>query len=603
MIIAPCRQQLPFSSLLVIDGNDPRDHRSLPWLLMSTDHHQAESRWRQWGLAVVILLVTLAAYFPAIGCGYIWDDDDYVVANRTLHSVTGLQRIWCEVGATPQYYPMVHTSYWVEYHLWGLEPTGYHLINILLHAFNAILLWKILKFLSVPGAFLAALLFALHPVHVESVAWITERKNTLSGAFYLLSAWCYLRCMLAPDGQKHAGKLYALSLLLFIAAILSKSVTATLPAALLMVLTWKRRRFEWEDVTPLLPMLIAAIPMAMVTAWVEKNIVGTMYLNWDLSVVDRCLIAGRATWFYAGKLLVPLQLTFIYPRWAIDAGTWWQYLFPISALALVGLFVWQRPRLGGGPLVAILFFGGTLVPALGFVDVYPMRFSFVADHFQYLASIGLLTLAAAACTTWSKQLPGEAEVVSLRTIGAASLLLILGILAWHNCAKYQNLDTLWSDTVSKNPGSQIANASLGTLRGDQGRFREAQELLLHAIELDAEYAEAYNNLAIIDGELGNMQQAYEHIQKSIQLQPGYAKAYFNLAIWFERQANLPQARANLEKAISLEPSFSQAHNRLGMVLFQMGNRKASIDHFQRAVELDPMYKEAQLNLDRAKIAP
>ncbi|MCP4814171.1 MAG: glycosyltransferase family 39 protein, partial [Planctomycetaceae bacterium] len=246
MIIAPCRQRLPFSSLLLIDGNDPRDHRSLPWLLMSTDHHQGESRLRQWGLAVAILLVTLAVYFPAIGCGYIWDDDDYVVANRTLRSVTGLQRIWCEVGATPQYYPMVHTSYWIEYHLWGLEPTGYHLVNILLHAFNAILLWKILKFLSVPGAFLAALLFVVHPVHVESVAWITERKNTLSGAFYLLSAWCYLRCMLAPGGQKHAGKLYALSLLLFIAAILSKSVTATLPAAMLMVLTWKRRRFEWE---------------------------------------------------------------------------------------------------------------------------------------------------------------------------------------------------------------------------------------------------------------------------------------------------------------------------------------------------------------------
>ena len=550
-----------------------------------------------------ILAATLVAYLPAIGCGYIWDDDDYVLENRTLRSAAGLQRIWCEVGATPQYYPMVHTSYWIEYHIWGLHPTGYHLVNILLHALNAILLWKILKFLQVPGAFLAGLLFALHPVHVESVAWITERKNTLSGCFYLLSAWCYLRCMLAPDGQKHAGKLYALSLLLFIAALLSKSVTATLPAALLLILTWKRRRFEWEDVTPLVPMLAAAIPMAMITSWVEKHLVGTMYLNWDLSVVDRCLIAGRATWFYAGKLLLPLQLTFIYPRWIIDPGTWWQSLFPISALALVSLAWWQRRRLGTGPLVAILFFGGTLVPALGFVDVYPMRFSFVADHFQYLASIGLLTLAAAAFATWTRRLAGEQDSLSSWLIGPALLLVVLGVLTWHNCGKYQDLDTLWSDTVAKNPASPMANTSLGTLRGDQGRWREARELLLRAIKLDDEYAEAYNNLAIVDGELGNMQQSYDHIQKAIQLQPGYAKAYFNLAIWFDHQANLPRAQAALEKALSLQPAFPQAHNRLGMVLFRLGKRKESMDHFQEALKLDPEYEEARLNMSRAKMAP
>ncbi|MFP6621677.1 MAG: tetratricopeptide repeat protein [Pirellulaceae bacterium] len=570
---------------------------------MSTDYHQADSRSRQWALAIGILAVTLVAYLPATGCGYIWDDDDYVLENRTLRSAAGLQRIWCEIGATPQYYPMVHTSYWIEYHIWGLHPTGYHLVNILLHAFNAILLWKILRFLQVPGAFLAGLLFALHPVHVESVAWITERKNTLSGCFYLLSAWCYLRCMLAPDGQKHVGKLYALSLLLFIAALLSKSVTATLPAALLLILTWKRRRFEWEDVTPLVPMLAAAIPMAMITSWVEKNLVGTMYLNWDLSVVDRCLIAGHATWFYAGKLLLPLQLTFIYPRWVIDPGIWWQSLFPISALALVGLAWWQRQRLGTGPLVAILFFGGTLVPALGFVDVYPMRFSFVADHFQYLASIGLLTLAAAAFTSWAQRLAGEQNFFSSRTLGPGLLLVVLGVLTWHNCGKYQDLDTLWSDTVNKNPGSQIAHTSLGTLRGDQGRFREARKLLQRAIKLDDEYAEAYNNLAIVDGELGNMQQSYDHIQKAIQLQPGYAKAYFNLAIWFDHQANLPQAQAALEKALSLQPAFPQAHNRLGMVLFRLGKRKESLGHFQEALKLDPEYAEARLNMNRAKNAP
>ena len=256
---------------------------------------------------------------------------------------------------------MVHTTYWIEYHLWGHHPAGYHLINILLHGLNAILIWKILQFLQVPGSLLAALLFALHPVHVESVAWITERKNTLSGLFYLLSAWCYLRTMLRPPEEKPSKALYFASLLLFGAALLSKSVTATLPAALLLVVTWKRRRFNPRDLLPVLPMVIAVIPMAMVTAWVEKNIVGTMYVNWDLSLLDRFLIAGRASWFYAAKLLLPLKLTFIYPRWNIDPGIWWQRLFPLTAVGLVGICWWQRQRLGTGTLVAVLFFGGTLV--------------------------------------------------------------------------------------------------------------------------------------------------------------------------------------------------------------------------------------------------
>ena len=242
--------------------------------------------------------------------GFIWDDDDYVQDNLTLRSLAGLGQIWFQPGATRQYYPLVHTTYWLEYRLWDLNPTGYHVVNVILHALSAVLVWRLLIRLKVPGAWAAAALFALHPVHVESVAWITERKNTLSGAFYLSAAWAYLRYE-----EARSPRLYWAALLLFAAALLSKTVTCTLPAALLLVLWWKGQRPMRRTAVTLVPFFALGVAMSGVTVWMEKHSVGAWGPEWDLSLVERGLIAGRALWFYAAKLLVPLNLTFIYPRW------------------------------------------------------------------------------------------------------------------------------------------------------------------------------------------------------------------------------------------------------------------------------------------------
>jgi len=349
-----------------------------------------------WGILILALAAT--AYAPALRGDFVWDDDDYVTDNPTLTNLDGLRRIWLEFGATPQYYPLVYTTFWIEYHIWQLHPFGYHLTNVLLHMVNALLLWAILRRLAVPGAWLAAAIFAVHPVHVESVAWITERKNVLSGAFYLSSMLLYLRFAgIGPDrpSGRRRWAYFVLALLLFACALLSKSVTCTLPAALVLLLWWRRRRLRASDLWPLIGWLVVGLLMALTTVWMERHHVGTRYIDWSLSPLDRCLIAGRAVWFYAAKLLWPAKLTFFYPRWHIDAGLWWQYLFPLAAVAVIAALWWLRSRLGKGPLVAVLLFVGTLTPALGFVDVYPMRFSFVADHFQYLASAGLIALGAA----------------------------------------------------------------------------------------------------------------------------------------------------------------------------------------------------------------
>jgi hypothetical protein len=391
-----------------------------------------------WQGGLIVLLVFLA-YLPALRGGFIWDDDAYVTHNPTLHDLGGLQRIWFELGAVPQYYPMVHTTFWLEYHLWGLHPVGYHLINVLLHAAAAIFLWQVLLRLRIRGAWLAAVLFALHPVCVESVAWITERKNVLSAVFYFTAALAFLRfvALEEPDGPNRLRWYWYLgALVLFMAALLSKTVTCTLPAALLLVCWWKKGRVQRGEILPLLPFFALGVGLGLITAWMEKFHVGAQGAEWSLTFADRCLIAGRALWFYAGRLVWPAHLTFIYPRWKIEPEVWWQWLFPVAAVGVVAGLWLARRRIGKGPLVAVLFFAGTLGPALGFVNVYPMRFSFVADHFQYLASVGLITLCAVGLARMPRVMP-------------ATLVVLLGALTWQQAGIYRNLETLWRDTLAR----------------------------------------------------------------------------------------------------------------------------------------------------------
>ena len=361
-----------------------------------------------WLAGLILLLAPFVLYSPLFDAGYIWDDNALVTDNLNLRSLHGLWRIWFVPGATPQYYPATYSSFWLEYQFWGLNPVASHFVNVLLHSLNAIVLWRLLRFLGVPGAWLAAALFALHPVYVESVAWISERKNVLSGLLYLTSAWMFLRYAL---GTRVGRWLYAGSLSLFMLALFAKTITCSLPAVLVILIWWKRGEVDRRIWLTLLPFFIVGAALGLYTVWIEKHFVGAQGVDWDLSWVERCLIAGRALWFYAGKLFWPENLTFIYPRWVIDVRDWFQYLYPVAVVTLVAGLWFARGRIGRGPVAAVLIFCGTLVPALGFFDVYPMRYSFVADHFQYLASIGLLVLFAAGMNSYHKVLkplaPGD----------------------------------------------------------------------------------------------------------------------------------------------------------------------------------------------------
>ena len=528
---------------------------------------------------IILVLAVFIAYLPALGGGFIWDDDSYITQNPTLRSPHGFWQIWFQIDAVPrsQYYPLVYSVFWLEFHLWGLHPLGYHLVNILLHAFGSLLLWRVLARVQVPGAWLAAMLFGLHPVHVESVAWATECKNVLSAVFYFSAALLYLRyaetCEAGPANRRQ-WQWYGGALVLFAAALLSKTVTCSLPAALLLLTWWKKGRISWKATLPLLPFFVIGAGMGLLTGWIEKHQVGAQGADWSFSFADRCLIAGRALWFYAAKLLWPAHLTFMYPRWEISASAWWQWMFPSGMLAMIISLWLVRKRIGRGPLVALLFFAGTLFPALGFADVYPMRYSFVADHFQYLASVGLLALAAAGLS----RLPLRITMV---------LVVALGVLTWRQTEIYRSLETLWRDTLAKNPACWMAQSNLGSVLLAQGNLAEAETHFRAALQLKPDSEDIHYNYGNMLGRAGRPDEAVTQFRQALQLNPTDAQAYHDLGIALYQEHRLDEAIACFRRALCYQPDYADAHYNLGNALVLEYKFDEAAREYREALRLEP----------------
>jgi tetratricopeptide (TPR) repeat protein len=572
------------------------------------------------GLAVVLLALTVMTYWPAMHNGYIWDDDVHVQWNRNLRTARGLARIWFDPGATPQYYPLTHTSFWIQYQLWGSTPGPYHVINVLLHAISAVLVWRILRRLRVPGAWLAGAIFAIHPVQVESVAWVTERKNVLSGVFYLLSLAAYTRFEPERFGvDRELGESdrkwiwYAMALLLFVAALLSKTVTSTLPAALLLMIWWKSGRLRWKDFWPLAPWFALSLCAGSLTGWMERHIVGAWGADWQLSIVQRIAVAGGAIWFYAVKLIWPIRLMFIYPRWDVDPPPMWMWLCVGAALGIIGALFLMRNRLGRGPLTGVLFFVGTLVPALGFVNVYPMRFSFVADHFQYLASLGLIALAAAGLSWIGRWLPGISRG---KWPWAVMILAPLAVLSWRHEKAFADPAALWRDTLSKNDRAWMAHGNLGvalldlqskeTGQAKSQTLDEARRHLLRAIELRADFTDAYLNLALVSVRRKNFADAEQWCRDALSHYPTApagspiwkrrAKAYQYLGWVLAAQSQPDSAMSAYREGLKYDPDQEGILNGMGEILSRKGDFQAAVDCYRRALRANSDLKSARTGL-------
>ena len=406
-----------------------------------------------WLLYLALAAVTLVTYSPALTGEQLWDDDGHLT-KLELQSIDGLRRIWLEPGATQQYYPLVHSAFWLMDQAWGAWTPGYHAVNVLLHALSALLLAVLMRRLALPGAVFAAFLFALHPVQAESVAWMTELKNTLSAPLYLGAALAWLRFE-----ERRARAAWIWAIVLFAAALAAKTVTATLPVSLLILRWWRTGRLSWGDARPLIPFVALGAAAGLTTAWVERHFIGAVGSDFDLSIVERVLLAGRAVWFYASTLAAPIDLAFIYPRWTVDHTVAWQYVFPLALAALAGM-LWRFRNRSRGPLATLALYVVALAPALGFVDVFPFRYSYVADHFQYLASLAALGAAAAVLT---RVAAGRMESVPARRGLAVAALAVLALLTWRESHQYVNAETLYRTTIARNPGAWMAHHNLGEL--------------------------------------------------------------------------------------------------------------------------------------------
>jgi tetratricopeptide (TPR) repeat protein len=560
-------------------------------------------------MAALVFALVLAIYWPALHGGLVWDDSAHVT-RPALRSLAGVGRIWFDLRATQQYYPVLFSTFWIEHRLWGDATLGYHLANVLWHATACCLLALLLRRLweirqagveagrhdrRLPAGveWLAALIFAAHPVGVESVAWISEQKNTLSLVFYLLSALAYLNF----DERRRPAS-YGWALTLFILALGTKTVTATLPAALLLVFWWRRGGLSWRrDVIPLVPWFVIAVVSGLFTAWVERKLIGAQGAGFDLSDGQRLLLAGRVVGFYLGKLFWPAGLIFIYPHWDVPAASpgWYPWL---GGEAAVTAALWLIRRRSRGPLAGWLFFIGSLAPALGFFNVYPFLFSYVADHFQYLASLGIIVTVA---TGMGLLLAGASPPI--RTGGwAVCGLLVAGLafLSHRQSRMYRDGDTLYRVTLARNPDCWMAHNNLAVeLAESPSGVPEALAHYREALRLRPDYADAHNNLANLLATLpGRGSEAMAHYERALRLRPDLVEAHVNLASLLAKlPGRMPEALAHYREALRLEPDSSEIEYRYANLLAGIpGREPEATAHYERALRLTPDLAKAHVNL-------
>ncbi len=569
--------------------------------------------WKAVWLGTLFFALTLLVYLPALRGGFVWDDDSWTSnISGLLRDFSGLRAIWFQPTALQQYYPLSGTTFWLDYQFWGFWTTPYHVENILLHALAALLFWRLLVRLGVPGAWLAAALFALHPVMVESAAWITERKNVLSLVLFLGALLAYLRHAQGksrvesrepragsrsstPDARR-STLFYALSLVLFLAALLAKTTAFPLPAVILLLAWWQRGRIRWRaDVLPTLPFFALSMGLCLVTAWLEKHHVGAQGADFDLTWPQRCLVAGRVPWFYLGKLLWPADLCFVYARWEPDAGVWWQWLFPAAAVGVLAALWGLRSRMGRGPLTAALFYVGTLFPLLGFLNAYGMRYSFVWDHWVYLPSLGMFALVAALVVRAAEGLGKPGMVYGFGAI----VLPVLGLLTWRQAGMYTDVETLWRTTLAKNPEAWMAQNNLGAWYFARRMPAEAEVLYREALQLNPGYAEAYDNLGTALAAQGKLPEAIENFDRALQLRPGYAEGHYNLGIALASQGKWAEAIQQYEQALQIKPRYLDALNNLGTALAVQGKPVEAIQCFNRVLQLKPDSAGTRFNLGLA----
>src|SRR6476620_11399054 len=501
-------------------------------------------RGRALTFAVALAAVTIFAYRPVWHGGFLWDDDAYIINNELLTAPHGWQRIWFSLDSPSQYFPLTYTTFRIEHALWGLNTTGYHWVNLLLHVANALLVWAVLARLGVPGAWLAAAIFALHPVQVESVAWITERKNVLMGFFFLLTLVAWIAFV--DKRTRRQWIFYSLALIFYVLALSAKATACTLPAALFLILWLQKKPITVRRLMQIVPFVVLGVGMGLLAVWWERYHQGTNRAAFTfLSPMERILVASRAVWFYLSKIFCPSKLTFIYPRWNISPADLANYVWLLAAIAACAAICFLRRYVGRSVEVAAAFFVATLSPVLGFIMLFTFRYTFVADHYQYLACIGPIALASAGIVSLSDKFTQcRAVIVSAAVLIVASL----ATLTWRQASTYTDIETLWHTTLARNPECWMA----------------------------------HTNLALVLVQKGKIDDGIAHYRSALQMQPDSWDAEYNLGAALLRRGQVDEAIQHCERAVVMRPTDPDAQVSLGDALLRKGRIDDAIDHYQKA---------------------
>ena len=542
-------------------------------------------------LGLAFLLLALVAYWPAVSNGFIWDDDVMLTENEVMKAPDGLKRIWFSAELS-DYFPLTSTSFWIEWRLWEMNAVGYNVTNILLHGLSGILLWRALLRLKVPCAWLAAVLFTLHPVCVASVDWIAERKNTLSMVFYLSALLAYFQF---ENGTR--WRMYAAALGLFALALLSKTSVVILPLVLLLCAWWQRGRINRLDLFRTIPFFALSLVFGLITVWFQSHEVLFGEAHETDTFLTRVLGGSWALWVYLSKDLLPINLSMIYPQWDIDAGRVASYIPGLLWLAVLFAFWKKRQTWGRGWLFGFGYFTIALLPVLGFFDMDFLKFSQVADHLQYIAVPGIVALVVgAAASCFEKIGRKSSETWWWYSAGTVAVILLLSALTWKQAGVYVDEETLWRDTIRKNPNGWIGYHNLADRLAELRRFEEAAYYYQQSLRLEPDYAKGHNNAGNCLFFLGQLDDAIEHFLDAIQNKPEMAEAHNNLAVAYHHKGEFEKALNEYRTAIELKPDYAAAYFGAGNVELKLGNIDAALNDYFSAVKYNPDAADVHYNI-------
>jgi Tfp pilus assembly protein PilF len=582
--------------------------------------HDQVNFWHLTAQVAGIVIAVVLVYLPAFRADFVWDDEQLVTSNPLLRSFSGLAEIWSG-GRTADYFPITNTVFWIEHHIFGENAAGYHAVNIVLQTADALLLWLVLRRLNVPGAWLAGLIFGIHPVHAESVAWISELKNVLAMFFALLSSFFFLR-----NEEKHllGGRTaYAVSLLFFLLALLAKTQVVFLPVALMLCGWWRSDRtsasFRREAIRTWPFFLIAAV-LSLVTIWFQNRGIGEEEIVGG-SFARRLVNAAMAIWWYAGKVFVPARLMSIYHTWRFDSPEPLEWLPLIGLLGLVAVLWWLRDHGTAGFFLAIACFVVALLPVLGFVRMAYLRSgTLVADHLQYFADVSLIALVSASiATVWTR----AQRTMKFATGFLVTLLLAaMGTYTFTRAAVFHDEETLWRDNLWKNPDAWQAHVRLGQRLFNQERYAEALVHLERTVQLKPELADNHNLLGLDYCRLNRFEEGIAEYRKALQLKEAksfgatsssIATIRTNLANALTVSANrlrgssdtIPdeamrryeEAIRQYERALELQPQHPAIHRNLGMLLAKLGRYDEAEAHLRATLQIVPDEPAARATLE------